>query len=186
MSLTVIIAPMFSGKTSYLLTQASISFDLKFKPVFITHSLETRSNNIYTHSSIVQPIADKLPTIKTQSLKESQDSLLQYSHIFIDEFQFFSKDDIEVIEKFVSNKKNVVVAGLKADSNNKKFGFLIDLIPLADDVVFLNSYCMVCAEYKDKIKAPFTKRLCCDTEQVLVGNSDKYIPVCRKHYEMFY
>lgn len=185
MSLTVILAPMFSGKTTYLLSQASISYDIGFTPIFITHSLENRSNDVFVHSSIFTPnLQDKIPVIKTDSLCKIISELLEYSHIYIDEFQFFSeeKDKIEIVNLCKYYNKHVYIAGLKSDYNNKKFGMILDLIPEADEVVFLKSNCISCAKEGNRVGASFTKRTNLDKDIVSVGASDKYIPVCRKHY----
>jgi thymidine kinase len=184
MSLTVILAPMFSGKTTYLLSQASISLDLGFRPVFVTHLFENRNSSVFTHSSIFTPnLEDKISIIKTEHIDETLlNKLYTYSHVYVDEFQFFNdKEDLQMILK-LSEKKHVCVAGLKGDSNNNKFGFILDLIPHADELVFLKSNCTFCAKKGKKVGAPFTKRLSHNTDTVLVGGNDKYVPVCRKHY----
>ena len=55
----------------------------------------------------------------------------------------------------------------------KKFGQILDLIPLADHVEKLHAVCSLC-----KAPASFTKRLTRETAQKVIG-SDNYIPVCR-------
>ena len=48
-----------------------------------------------------------------------------------------------------------------------------------DDLLItkLASKCHIC-----KAEAIFTHRIVADGEQVLIGGSDKYIPLCRNHY----
>lgn len=185
MSLTVIIAPMFSGKTTYLLNKASIVLDLGFKPVFITHSLETRSSEIFTHSSLIKAdIANKFPVLKIKSFDNfNLDDLDKYTHIFIDEYQFFDDVSSFFIDIFVKKNKHVYVAGLKSSYNNQKIGFTLDLIPMADEVVFLKSSCLECARTKNGIEVPasFTKRTITSNKVIEIGGKDEYEPVCRKH-----
>jgi thymidine kinase len=101
--------------------------------------------------------------------------------ILVNEGQFF-EDLYEVVKKWVEIEgKDVVVAGLDGDSNRNKFGQMLDLIPIADKVKKLNSFCMICKYSK---KAPFTMRCTDQKEQVLIG-SDCYKPVCRLCYCYF-
>lgn len=181
MSLTVVIAPMFSGKTTYLLNKASVSLDLGFKPIFITHSLESRSDEIFTHSSLIKSeIGNLFPVLKVKSLE--QVNVDNYSHIFIDEYQFFNDEELFFISIFLEKKKHIYVAGLKSDFNKSKFGFILDLIPMADNVIFLKSSCLECARNGLEVPAPFTKRIINNYNIIKVGGKDDYEPVCRKHY----
>ena len=184
MSLTVVIAPMFSGKTTYLVTQCSILLDIGFNPVFITHSFENRDDKIFLHSKLLDPkFCERLNIIKTTELSKIKQTLQSYSHIFIDEFQFFNNmDDVDVIQDLIKEGKHLCVAGLKADCFNNKFGKIIDLIPTADNVVVLKSNCLCCAKEGNRVDASFTKRLSEEESIVSVGSNDKYIPVCRRHF----
>ena len=60
----------------------------------------------------------------------------------------------------------------------KKFGEIIDCIPYASEVTKLSALCMVC---KDGTPGPFTKRTVEDRTRELIGGSDMYSAVCRKH-----
>jgi len=181
MSLTVVFAPMFSGKTTYLLNKASIAFDLGFKPIFITHALETRSSEIFTHSSLIKTdIGDKFKVLKVKEFDNVD--VDNYSHIFVDEFQFFNENALFFINIFLSKKKHVYVAGLKSDFNSFKMGNTLDLIPMADEVVYLKSSCLECARNGVETPAPFTKRIVKSNELVKVGGKEEYEPTCRMHH----
>ena len=75
--------------------------------------------------------------------------------------------------------KKVYICGLDGDFERKKFGTLLDLIPLCDKVCKLTSLCSLC---KDGTPGIFSMRLTKESEQIVVG-SDNYIPVCRKCYK---
>jgi thymidine kinase len=185
MSLTVVIAPMFSGKTTYLLNKASIVLDLGFKPIFITHALETRSSEIFTHSSLIKSdIGNKFPVLKIKSFDDlNLDDLYKYTHIFIDEYQFFDQVTSFFVDILVKKNIHIYVAGLKSAYNNQKIGFTLDLIPMADEVVFLKSSCLECARSRNGMEVPaaFTKRTIKSNKVIEVGGKDEYEPVCRKH-----
>jgi len=73
----------------------------------------------------------------------------------------------------------VYVSGLDGDFQRKRFGQILDLIPLCDKVTKLTSLCSICKNGKPGI---FSMRLTVETCQTLVG-SDNYIPVCRECYD---
>ena len=66
--------------------------------------------------------------------------------------------------------KNVVL------NTMNKFGQILDIIPLADEVVKKQALCAICRNGK---RASFTKRLTKENVQKLIGSTN-YIPVCRK------
>ena len=70
------------------------------------------------------------------------------------------------------------MCGLDGDFERKKFGQILDLIPLCDKVTKLTSLCSIC---KNGTVGIFSKRITSQTEQTVVG-SDNYIPVCRSSY----
>ena len=80
----------------------------------------------------------------------------------------------------IKDKKKVYIAGLDGDFQRKKFGQMLDLIPLCDTVTKLTSLCNIC---KNGNLGIFSKRITNETEQTVIG-SDNYIPVCRSCYDM--
>ena len=101
----------------------------------------------------------------------------------IEEAQFFGNDLIDfVLCASEKDSKTVIVAGLLFDCYREKFGFIIDLIPYADNVTHLKAICLECSKLGFENTAIFTKRLVDNKSQTLVGGSDKYIVVCRNHY----
>ena len=95
--------------------------------------------------------------------------------ILINEGQFFNYLN-ECVKEFLKQNKKVYIAGLDSDYQQKKFGEIIDLIPICDKIHKLHSLCAVC---KNGEHAIFSKRISDEKQQTLVGN-DNYIPVCRK------
>ena len=93
-----------------------------------------------------------------------------------------SSTNVNIVAKststFITNDKKVYVCGLDGDFERKKFGQILNLIPLCDKVTKLTSLCSVC---KNGAPGIFSKRITLETEQTVVG-SDNYIPVCRKCY----
>jgi thymidine kinase len=99
--------------------------------------------------------------------------------ILINEGQFFSDLYLNVVKMLDDNKK-IYVCGLDGDFERKKFGEILDLIPLSDKTTKITSLCSVC---KDGSPGIFSKRLTLEKEQTVIG-SENYMPVCRKCYKI--
>ncbi|GFY91622.1 thymidine kinase [Actinidia rufa] len=97
--------------------------------------------------------------------------------IGIDEAQFF-EDLYDFCRKAADyDGKTVIVTGLDGDYLRRRFGSVLDVIPLADSVTKLTSRCELCGK-----RAFFTLRRTEEMQTELIGGADKYMPVCRKHY----
>jgi thymidine kinase len=105
-----------------------------------------------------------------------KDEDTKYDVIAIDEAQFFTglRDFVVNISPYV---KRIIIAGLDGDFLQRPFGEIFEVLPLASEVLKLHALCMIC---NDGTLASFTKRLCEDTAQELVGDSDIYKAVCIK------
>ena len=174
-SLTLIVGPMFSGKTTYLIDIYDKLMKNNNKVLAINHIIDDRygKNSIITHSK------KSIPSWDLKSLREiydNFDTFNKHQHILINEGQFF-QDLFQIVSIIVEKyKKDVYICGLDGDFNRNKFGNILDLIPICDDIIKLKAKCNICN--KDAI---FSKRLSNESKQIVVGN-DNYIPVCRNCY----
>lgn len=176
--LELIIGPMFSGKTSRLV---EIYKQCKFCDIpvlVINHSFDKRYDEtlLSTHDKIMIPCIQvpKLFDINSSYLEQLNESQI----IIINEGQFF--EDLYLwIEVMLRSNKKIYVGGLDGDFERKKFGKILDLIPLCDKVTKLTSLCSIC---KDGTPGIFSMRITQEKEQTIIGY-DNYIPVCRKCYE---
>ena len=178
-SLELIIGNMFSGKSTELIRRINREKSIGKNIVVINYIGDNRYSNdsIATHDNV---------SIKSYKLKHlydfPKDLIEQIDSFFIDEGQFF--EDLygfvnDLVDKY---NKHVIVSGLDGDCNRKKFGFILDLIPICDSVTKLKAYCKKC---NDGTYGAFTKKIKSgDTHLQLIdiGSDDKYIPVCRNHY----
>lgn len=193
--LELIVGPMYSGKTSRLVEVYNKCKFCNISVSVINHTIDNRYDEelLSTHDQI------KIPCIKTERLmdlwldssinilEDDISSISRIKEIFqisrsevilINEGQFFP-DLKEFVDYLLKNEKKVYICGLDGDFERKKFGQILDLIPLCDKVTKLTSLCSLC---KDGTPGIFSMRLTKETEQTVVG-SDNYIPVCRKCYE---
>jgi thymidine kinase len=190
--LEIILGSMYSGKTSRLV---EIYKQCKFCNIsvsVINHSIDNRYDEelLSTHDNVkIHCIkTDKLFDIWNDNDMESNVELIpkitckfkvaKSSVILINEGQFFP-DLEEFVKKLLLHGKKVYVCGLDGDFERKKFGQILDLIPLCDKVTKLTSLCGIC---KNGTLGIFSKRISCEQIQTVVG-SDNYIPVCRSCYD---
>jgi thymidine kinase len=190
--LELILGPMFSGKTSRLV---EIYKQCKFCNISVTvinHTIDNRYDEelLSTHDKVKIPCmkTERLLDLWTESVDLEEDieiiprikdkCKIRISEvILINEGQFFP-DLEEFVRLLLNDGKKVYICGLDGDFERKRFGTILDLIPLCDKVTKLTSLCSLCKNGNPGI---FSMRLTNETDQTVVG-SDNYIPVCRKCY----
>jgi len=190
--LEIILGPMFASKTTRLVEIYKKCNFCNISVAVINHSIDNRYDEelLSTHDHI------KIPCIKTERLFDvwtdnidmetniekvprikDKFKVASSSVILINEGQFFP-DLEEFVKILLSHDKKVYVCGLDGDFERKKFGQILDLIPICDKVTKLTSLCSLC---KNGTHGIFSKRISSEKEQTVVG-SDNYIPVCRNCY----
>ena len=192
--LEIIIGPMYASKTTRLVEIYKQCEFCNISVAVINHAIDNRYDEelLSTHDQI------KIPCIKTEKLFDVwiegnislEDDIKHIPRIkdklklstsdviLINEGQFFP-DLFDFVNRLLKEGKKIYVCGLDGDFERKKFGQILDLIPLCDKVHKLSSLCSLC---KDGTHGIFSMRLTSEKEQTVVG-SDIYIPVCRKCYE---
>ena len=173
--LELIVGPMFSGKTTRLINIYHDLYETSNIKV-INYSGDTRyhSSMLSTHDKIMIPcvFTNKLSDVCDEQHLENNDVVL------INEGQFFP-DLYDVVCNLVEKyKKRVYICGLDGDFKRRKFGALLDLIPICDKVVKLSARCHNCDNH-----AIFSHRITAENEQVVIG-SDNYVPLCRACYPL--
>tara|TARA_B100002019_G_C21090885_1_gene508580 strand:- start:22 stop:558 length:537 start_codon:yes stop_codon:yes gene_type:complete len=168
--LKIIVGPMFSGKTTHIInTYKTLNKDQAIVINHISDDRYTKSNELVSHDG------EKIPCYNFTNLREIYDiehDINKWKYILINEAQFFD-DLIKMVVIFLEKyKMNVYVSGLDGDFKKRKFGHIIDLIPMCDDIIKLKAKCE-CGN-----KAIFSMRITDENSQVLIGN-DNYKSTCR-------
>lgn len=174
--LELIIGPMFSGKTTHLLSLHKQYELSNMNTCVINYSEDKR----YHHSMLSTHDKNMIQCNNTLSLREFlTDDIIHSNKVFlINEGQFF--DDIyectvELVEK---HNKYVHIAGLDGDFKRNVFGSLLRLVPLCDKITKKTAICSSCA---NGTKALFSHRLTNEQSIKVIGSSN-YAPLCRKCY----
>jgi thymidine kinase len=173
-SLTVVIGPMFSGKTSRIVHFSSKWARRGKCVIVISHSLDDRE--FLSHNPKLR-LDDDVTVVKTRALREV--NIDDFDVVAVDESQFFD-DLVETIIEWMSRGRHrILVSGLDGDYQQRPFGEILQLIPRADKVHKLTAHCHHCEK-----RAPFTIKISESEKRVDVGGSDKYRPVCREHLKL--
>jgi len=169
--LEIIVGPMFSGKTTHLVDLYNDYKRERKSVVAINYEDDKRYHEsmLSTHDRVT------IPCMFTRKIGD----ILQHINadiVLINEGQFFP-DLFEMVTLLVEKYgKTVHVCGLDSDFKRKKFGSLLDLIPLCDRVIKLTAKCNSC-----RCAALFSHRVTNETSQIVIGSLN-YVPLCRNCY----
>jgi len=176
--LKIVIGCMFSGKTTYIIGEYARYRSIGLNVLVINYDLDTRYSIkplLMTHDrkSIDCMMIDKLSDVDVKA----------HDVILINEAQFFGDLKKNVLKWCDEMKKIVVVSGLDGDYKREPFGQIIELISNADEYIKLKAYCTEC---RDGTEAIFTWKHTDRVPSAVVDiGTDKYIPVCRNHYNQY-
>jgi thymidine kinase len=174
--LEIIVGPMFSGKTTHIIELYKTYQDIFDSKIFVVnYSLDKR----YHETMLSTHDLKMIPCLFLDKLRDGMELETYQSAnvVLINEGQFF--DDLyETVELMVTrDKKRVHVCGLDGDFQRKKFGRLLDLIPLCDKVMKMTAKCVECQE-----SAIFSHRITEEQSQLSIGSSN-YVALCRSCYD---
>lgn len=179
MSLEVILGPMFSGKSSRILSIVSRYSAIGMSILVIKHSADNR----YSQNEVATHDGRRAPCVSVGEFSEINEGFLRsFQVIVVEEAQFF-RDLVQFVKYTVDDlHKNVFLVGLDGDSERRPFGEILQCIPLADRVEKITALCGGCANGAEAI---FTRRrVPCDRQMVVAG-SNLYEAVCRSCYHYF-
>ena len=129
--ITVIVGPMYSGKTTELLSYAEIYKLGKkryriFKPIIDNRY---RLEEIRSHSGM------KEAAIPITQSAEAERFITDEKAVFFDEVQFFDRELAETVKKLRHLGKDVICAGLDMSFKENPFETTALLLCLADEVI---------------------------------------------------
>ncbi len=172
-SVEVICGSMFSGKTEELLRRlkrvkiAKQTVEI-FKPVI---DVRFSAEEVVSHdrNSIISTPVDHSSNIML--LSSGTDV------VGIDEAQFFDMGLVNVCQQLADQGVRVIVAGLDMDFKRAPFGPVPALCAIADDVTKVHAICVRCGSL-----ANYSHRIVSGEKQVMLGEMQEYIPLCRVCY----
>ena len=170
----VICGSMFSGKTEELIRRLRRAQIAQMPTIIFKPQIDSR----YSETHIVSHNKLKLESHLVNTPQEILDMAVNVSVVAIDEAQFFNDSILEVCKTLASQGKRVVVAGLDTDYRGVPFGPMPQLMCEADYLDKLRAICVKCGN-----PASYTQRTSLDSEQVVIGELDKYEARCRNCFQ---
>ena len=170
----VICGSMFSGKTEELirrLRRAEFAKQtiLLFKPLI---------DDRYATEAVVSHQGQSWEAKQLSSALEVLQLWNGEQIVAIDEAQFFDAAIVQVCNELSNKGVRVIVAGLDMDYKGVPFGPMPQLMAIAEFVSKVHAVCVHCGKL-----AQFSHRLVANSEQVLVGATEKYQPLCRSCFQ---
>jgi thymidine kinase len=172
-SIEVICGSMFSGKTEELIRRLKRVKIANQKVEIFKPAIDIRYDE-------VKIVSHDTNAIQSTPIDNSQKILLMASEvdvIGIDEAQFFDDELPNVCDELAYRGIRVIVAGLDMDFQGKPFGQMPFIMAKADYVTKLHAICMQCGNI-----ANYSYRKIPNEDQVMLGATDVYEPLCRKCY----
>ncbi len=169
----VICGNMFSGKTEELIRRIRRAQIAKMSTVIFKPKIDSR----YSDNHIVSHNKNKLESYMVDCAENILELTETYKVIGIDELQFFNDSIIEVCKVLASQNKRVIAAGLDTDYLGRPFGPMPKIMCEADYLDKLRAICVLCGN-----PASYTQRTTSDSNQVVIGELDKYEARCRNCY----
>lgn len=166
----VVCGSMFSGKTEELLRRVKRAQIAGQNVAIFKPSIDTR----YADLEVVSHDSNNISAVSVSETEEILKRAALAKVVAIDEVQFFDDSIVEICNKLASNGARVIVAGLDMDYKGNPFAPMPQLLAVAEYITKVHAICMQCGQL-----ANFSHRISSDEEQVVLGEKDKYEPLCR-------
>ena len=173
-SIEVVCGSMFSGKTEELIRRMK-------RAQFAKQRVEIFKPSIDVRYSVEDVVSHDHNVIQSTPVDSSQNILLLANDIDvvgIDEAQFFDMGIVDVCNELANRGVRVIVAGLDMDFKGVPFGPMPALCAIADDVTKVHAICVKCGNL-----AYVSHRKVESEQQVLLGETTEYEPLCRECYQ---
>ena len=172
-SIEVICGSMFSGKTEELMRRLKRAAIAKMR----VEVFKPETDNRYSASDVVSHDRN---AISCTPVAHSSNIVLMASDVDvvgIDEAQFFDSGIVDVCQALADDGIRVVISGLDMDFMRRPFAPMPALISIADSVTKVHAVCVSCGA-----PANYSFRLVEGDDQVLLGETGEYAPLCRCCY----
>jgi thymidine kinase len=166
----VVCGSMFSGKTEELIRRINRAKIAKQKIEIFKPAIDKR----YDDMQVVSHNANSLDSTPIEAASEILLLANNAEVIGIDEAQFFDEALPEVCTKLAQQGKRVIIAGLDMDFLGRPFGPMPHLLAIAEYVTKVHAICMQCGQL-----AYVSHRTSEEKQTVVVGEKDRYEPLCR-------
>ena len=172
-SVEVITGSMFSGKTEELIRRLR-------RAQFAGQKVEIFKPSVDRRYSEMRLVSHDDKSIVSTPVDNSSSIILltgDVDVVGIDEAQFFDAAIVDVCNELADKGIRVIVAGLDMDFMGKPFGPMPALLSKAEYVTKVHAICVRCGNL-----ARHSFRKSAEEQVVVLGEKDKYEPLCRFCY----
>ncbi len=179
-------ATMNAGKSTMLL-QASYNYrERGMRTVIFTAGLDDRAGKGRV-SSRIGLASDAIPFHGDDDLQQmigEMHAAESIACVFVDEAQFLSAPQVWQLAR-VSDRLGIPVMayGLRTDFQGKLFPGSLELLAIADELREVRTICFCGRKATMVVRMDLNGRLVREGAQVDVGGNEKYVSLCRRHWE---
>ncbi|MBN2174811.1 MAG: thymidine kinase [Bacteroidales bacterium] len=167
----VICGSMFSGKTEELIRRLNRAKIARQKVEIYKPAIDIR----YDKDKVVSHDESSIKSTPVQAASQILLLANDVDVVGIDEAQFFDNELSKVCNLLANDGIRVIVAGLDMDYRGNPFGPIPTLMATAEYVTKVHAICIECGNL-----AQYSHRFVEDENLVLLGETDRYVPLCRK------
>ena len=178
---------MNAGKSTLLLQAAHNYRERGMNVMLLTAALDDRAGNGRIASRI--GLAQEAETFKAGddllSLVLSHHKASGPLHcVFVDEAQFLEKEQVWQLAR-VSDRLGIPVMayGLRTDFRGELFPGSRELLAIADDLREVRTICRCGRKASMVVRLGADGKVARDGAQVVIGGEDRYVSLCRRHWE---
>ena len=169
----VICGSMFSGKTEELIRRLKRAKIARQKVEIFKPMVDTR----YDEEDVVSHDDNSIRSTPVYSANQILLLANDFDVVGIDEAQFFDEELSAVGNSLANNGIRVIVAGLDMDYLGNPYGPIPVLLATAEYVTKVHAICPICGDL-----ANYSHRTVEQEGQLMLGETDVYEPLCRKHF----
>lgn len=177
---------MNAGKSTVLLQSAYNYKERGMDTILFSASIDHRYGDGKIHSRIGLSADAILYDDQFDLFKYTKNAVQKNTKIhciLVDEAQFLSKAQVKQLTDIVDKLNLPVLAyGLRSDYRGEPFIGSIYLLIWADNLVEIKTICHCSKKAIMNMRIDAAGHVVKTGEQVCIGGNEKYIPMCRKHF----
>lgn len=181
--LTTIVGPMGSGKTRYLFGLFAKYQAQGYEIQLFKHQIDNRDKEPVCSSRA----GHAFPATVIRDTSEIDPKILlapSKTVLALEEGEFFASDLVDFVRRVARlTQFRVIVTGLNLDFKGDPFGYMPQLMALADNLVYLYGECDVCHGFATKTQRFIDgKPASADSPLILIGGDESYSCRCPSHF----
>jgi thymidine kinase len=179
----VIAGVMFSGKSEELMRRVRRALIARKRVQVFKSHLDRRYAGLYKVSSHDGRTIEAVPVDSAEQIMLRVDPMAQV--IAIDEAQFLDGGIVPLVTSLAERGRRVLVAGTDTDFRGEPFGFMPQLMAIAEVVSKLHAICVLCGQPASRNQRLIDGRPASyDSPTIMVGAAENYEARCRACHQV--